>query len=150
MECDNNTPTGWLVNYNNSSYVGAELKTANGGRIIVRDSSSPGAPTSFSICCDGANWRDVLEAASSDHYLYWSGTGLRFRTAGFFNHNVNDSIHEVLIGSDSMNGNGVCGAFISLHQSDCPNAAGAWKIFTRNSDNSVGRSLDAYRDGNMF
>lgn len=65
---------------------------------------------------------------------------------GVIHSNDTDTLKELFVGSD---GGGKFGAFLSLHRADCPNAAGAFGLFTRNADGGIGPALFATNDGGL-
>lgn len=94
------------------------------------------------------NLVSALQENAKDACLPLSGgkmTGQISFPTGVIASNNTDTIKELLVGSD--NDSGIFGAFLSVHRSDCPQEPGAFGLFTRNADGSIGPGLFAERNG---
>jgi hypothetical protein len=68
-------------------------------------------------------------------------------SVGSITSNDNNTLKEFVVTAD---GDGKPGAFLSLHRTDCPDANGAFGLFTRNADGGLGPSLFARTDGSLL
>lgn len=133
--------------------------TSDGASLYLDGVNRFNEPGAFSLTARDKNGNSTQLLGEPDGVLTWGDndvitsaggmmTGSIKFPVGNIGFNNNDSLKELVLFADSNNER-VYGAFLSLHRSDCPDAGGAFGLFTRNADNSFGPSLFAKPDGTL-